>query len=450
MRLARAAYLCLLVGAAGAAFSLPLGRIGFGLSLLLTVVHLVRVRRAPRLPPVSGWAGAFFLAAVFASLVGVNPPYALSQLDKLAWFIVIPLAATLACTPRRQEALLRAYALGTVVLGLRLCVRAVGVLRGAAAKDLTDYGWDAFLRGMQRAPQPGDFWWELMDHGDINDAQLLMVGLGVSVAFILYALRAGRRTRWWWATLAVQTLALILQFKRGSWGCAVLLVAGLVLVGAGWSRRWLGPPAGFLLRKWKAVLAVLVIAVGLVAALPAVRAGVAARAERVLTQAREARPGLRLTMWFVITPALIREHPLGVGWCALTYEMMAEAYPYVEVRKVLHSNVAQLLVDTGWLGLGIYLLWMARALGDGLVFARRAACRGLGQELQAVTLLAMLAGLVVNGLVECNLRKAGATLVYAFVMGAAAAGRQRLRRRACGTSRGASSAPAGERSARSP
>ena len=77
----------------------------------------------------------------------------------------------------------------------------------------------------------------------------------------------------------------------------------------------------------------------------------------------------------------------------------------------------------GWL---LYTAWMLRALWDGWGFFIRGDDDPEGERTWALTLTLMLLALLVNGVVEYNFGDAELVLLYAFIMGAAAAGIRRV------------------------
>ena len=137
-----------------------------------------------------------------------------------------------------------------------------------------------------------------------------------------------------------------------------------------------------------------------------------------------------MTMWFEITPALIREHPWGIGYRSLTNEMMRDIAPYVEAdRDHLHSNIAQVLVATGGLGFVLYMLWMLAALHAGWTYFRAARdAVDPPDAISALAVLCMLVGLLLNGVVEYNLGDGELVLAYGLLMGTCIAGQQRYRK----------------------
>ncbi|MFC1497239.1 O-antigen ligase family protein [Verrucomicrobiota bacterium] len=143
--------------------------------------------------------------------------------------------------------------------------------------------------------------------------------------------------------------------------------------------------------------------------------------------------GGRMTMWTKVMPGLIKKYPFGVGYGSLTNEEMQEQaeiawkreYPgkrprgnLVEKgRTHLHSNIPQVLVETGWIGLFVYIAWMIRAAADGIMLIVKAGKAGLADKIHATTLLLMLLGLFANGMVEYNFGDAELVIILSIVMG---------------------------------
>ncbi|MEI6516298.1 MAG: O-antigen ligase family protein, partial [bacterium] len=257
-------------------------------------------------------------------------------------------------------------------------------------KDLALYPVQAF-----RKPVP-DFLTALIDKGSMTDGQMLMLGVVGSFLFLLFALKE-RRVAWWqWGILAAQMAGLLINFKRGSWFCAIILIGVMVLLHL----------------RWKAWLLAVVVVVGFLL-LPPVQTRLGE-----LKREFNVEGGGRMTMWFQIAPALIREHPGGIGYGCLTNERMRQVFSRVERnRNHLHANGVQVLVETGWLGLGLYLAWMVKALMDGVTRVRT----GIGGERAvAWVILLLLLGLLLNGVVEYNFGDTEIMFVYAVLMGLAA------------------------------
>jgi O-antigen ligase len=133
--------------------------------------------------------------------------------------------------------------------------------------------------------------------------------------------------------------------------------------------------------------------------------------------------GGRLTMWCKIAPALIKEAPQGIGYGCLTNERMRNIYRRIEpARNHLHANWAQVLVETGWVGLILYLVWMGLGLRDAVWRWRQSKTSGSESSALAVVVMLLLAGLLLNGLVEYNFGDTEIIFIYALVMGLAGSG----------------------------
>jgi hypothetical protein len=345
-------------------------------------MSLWRHRRPPVIP-LSGWLGfGFVMVAVVVTMRGVHPELGVPKLRKLLWFAGLPVAATLVTNADRMRTVLGAYAWGVGVLAAQVCVR--NPLRAAAAL---------------RDGMGGAFFPALVHHGSMTNGQRLMLGMLAALAF-LFARREQRRRAWAWCGLiALQAAALVVNFKRGSWICALVVVTAFVAARRGWRRVWLP----------------LAVVVALLALLPPVRARLGElRAEL------GAEKGGRLVMWTRVAPALVREYPGGVGYRSLTNRMMREIDPRIEPdRDHLHSNPLQVLVATGWLGLALYLAWMFRGLWDAGRLVRYSRAPGKAADVFAVALLFMLCGLMLNGLVEYNVGDGELVLAYGLLLGCA-------------------------------
>lgn len=411
-----AAFIAVVGWAFSAPFSLPAGRAMLAVALLLMIVDLVRRRRAPVITGVSWWALFFIGIACVATVRGVNPALGCPKLRKLIWFIGIPVAATVVSDSRRLRAVMTAFVAGASLLALELCIlnplRALAAVRAGTFCTFTD---------------------ALINEGSMTDGQRLALGIVAALALMglrsslgsALKLEVSRKTegdrglpwsltsnlradpdRWLALAAGLQAVALVMNFKRGSWICAFLAVAVLMALKANWKSLFI-------------LAAVLVLTV----LLPPVRV----RLHNLRDEFGSFAPG-RLTMWCKIAPALIKKHPWGVGYRSLTNDMMREIAPEVEAdRDHLHSNIFQVLVATGWLGLAVYLVWMALAVRDSWRFRRLAQEDEHREKTLALGLFMMLSVLLANGLIEYNLGDAELVLLYGLILGSAAAGiRRRL------------------------
>ncbi len=376
------AWRCLLAATFSLAFSLPLGRILLVLALILLVGVYGRRRCLPRVPLVGWLALIYVLLAVRATLYGINPEQGVPKLSKLAWFVAIPIYGVLATDRARIRALLSGFVLGAGVLALY-------TLSGQLCETLSLVREGLFTRAV-------DAW---VHTGSMTQAQRFMVGALLGLGILLSAPgRVDTLRRWAWAGLVgLLLVGLVAQFKRGSWFATLLMAPVFALVRGRW--RW--------------ALGVGLLALGLLA-VPAVR-------DRLLTLRHEFTDtgGGRMTMWTSIAPALVREYPWGAGYRSLTNEAMRAIDRRVEPnRDHLHSNFVQVLVDVGWLGLAVYLLWM----GTGLAQAGRRTWRARGQPDAPLALAALLAllALILNGVVEYNLGDGEIVLIYGLLLGIAA------------------------------
>jgi len=362
-------------------FSIVFEQVFAGFCLLMFGVALFKGQVRLRWAPVLGLCAAFVGVAVLTS--GFGPLGSLVRLwgrtGKLCWFALLPAALALAGGLERSRPLLVAFVAGTVVTGLKVCVR------------------NPVQAWLNRSP---DFLTALIDKGSMKDGQLLMLGMVIVLTVIGAAIRSGRRVPvWLWLTLTLQAAGLMVNFKRGSWFCAFALGGLIVLMHLRW-RAWL----------------ILAAAVAALLLLPPVQT-------RLGQLRREFNPegGGRLTMWFKVAPRLIHEHPFGIGYGTLTPRIMRSADRHVEPnRNHLHSNVAQILVETGWLGFALYAAWTLASFRNHFRWLARA--RGESQTAQSVAFafLLLFAGLLLNGLVEYNFGDTQLMMLYAIVMGIAA------------------------------
>jgi len=387
-RVERVAFQFLVASAFGSAFSHPLGRTLLAVSVLCVLVAMISVRRHPEIPMVGWLAAIFIVVAIVVTLNGLSPEVGVPKLRKLLWFIGIPLSFMLINSSYRAEVLLKAYAIGTAILALDVVV--IGLFRAHGALENS----------------PIDNFVDAMIHvGSITDGQRLMLGILIVIGVLLLSRhREGTRPWGWWALLAILVIAQVMNFKRGSWICTI--VFSITLLG--------------ICRNWRFALAPVLLVVVL-AFVPAVQL-------RMSQLSKEFQvPGGRMTMWTEVTPALIKEHPWGIGYRSLTNPMMRSVNREIErCRDHMHSNFAQILVATGWLGFASYLLWMLRGVADGAQYTRRVARKGEDTTVAFVWLVLLLA-LLANGIVEYNFGDAEIVLAYGLIFGTCAAGARGFR-----------------------
>ncbi|MEI8139742.1 MAG: O-antigen ligase family protein [bacterium] len=357
-------------------FSIALGQLCAAACLLLFLLGLFKQQITWCSPAGGGLAVSFIIFAIILSAIHGEVASLWTRVGRLFWFILIPVTASLVAAPNRNGKLIAAFLAGCAVLGL---------------KDLIVYPILAW-----RKPLP-DFLTALIDKGSMTDGQMLMLGVVGSVLILLMAIKERRSLPWWgWVILLAQLAGLIINFKRGSWFCAMILIGVAVLMQLRW-RAWL-IMTGFLVVFFM---------------LPPVQT-------RMVQLKREfnVEGGGRLTMWFKIAPALIQENPAGLGFGCLTNEKMKQVFRHVEPnRNHLHANWAQVLVEMGWLGLGLYLVWMVKMLLNHLTWVRRSKMATAEERGVACVALSLLLGLLLNGLVEYNFGDTELMFIYAVIMG---------------------------------
>ncbi|MEI6167748.1 MAG: O-antigen ligase family protein [bacterium] len=357
-------------------FSIALGQLFAGICLGLFLLGLFRKQIVWRSPPGSMWAVAFIVLAVILSASHGEAAGLWRRVSRLGWFILIPVTASLVNRPGRDWKVIAAFLAGAAVLGV---------------KDLVLY---PILAGLKPVP---DYLTALIDKGSMTDGQMLMLGVVGTVLVLVMAIKDRRSIPWWgWVLLLAQVAGLLINFKRGSWFCALILIGIMVLMQLRW-RAWL----------------VMVIGVVIFCALPPVQTRMGQ-----LKREFNVEGGGRLTMWFKIAPTLIQEHPAGLGYGCLTNDQMRQVFKRVEPnRNHLHANWAQVLVETGWAGLALYLAWMAKMLLNKLAWIRRVRGRTLEERGVAWVAFTLLVGLLLNGLVEYNFGDTELVFIYAFLMG---------------------------------
>lgn len=371
-------------------FSLPLGRLSVAVALILLVITNVKKGKLLRFPMVAWFALAWILLACVVTINGVNPERGVPRLEKLLWFIAIPITTSLIYNIKRLQAVMYAFVAGGVVLSLDvLIMNTVHALKAYHAGNFSSITA------------------AIVNEGSMTDGQILACTILATLAAVFVNKMRQRKLLWLVFALALQIFAIIINFKRGSWISLLAMVILFIAVKINWKS-----------------LFILLAVVLLTLMLPPVQGRLASLKSEFNPDA-----GGRATMWVVIAPALIKEYPWGIGYKSLTNEMMHNIFWRVEKdRDHLHSNIVQLLVATGWAGLVLYLLWMAVALKDGLRFIYLSKGSPAEEGTYALGLCLMLVALYVNGLVEYNFGDAEIVLVYSIIMGAMAAGVRRVER----------------------
>lgn len=365
------------------AFSIVLGQV-FAAACGMCFVLAVRRRQTALVPSAMlVFAVLYILLAFVTSLHGGGTEGLWRRAGETLWLLLILPAASLCGTAERRMKVFWAFLGGVALLGLKNLV-----LNPVRAWRDPDLGFMAAL----------------VDKGSMTDGQMAMAGVVGSVAAMASFWRARRPVpAWFWGLLTFQVAALLINFKRGSWFCALILAGVMIATSV----------------RWRTLLLLGVVLVGIVL-LPPVHQRLGGLSREFKTDG-----GGRLSMWTRVTPALAAAHPAGVGYGCLTNEDMRKAFPKVERnRNHVHANWAQVLVELGWAGLVLHVAWMATLVAMGIQAWRRAELPL--DRLTARLLLLTCGGLLLNGLVEYNLGDAEIIFLYAILMGLLSALRRSL------------------------
>lgn len=427
-----AAYSALLAASFCAGVSMPLSRACLAVALVLAIVDGVKGRVRWRVSaPAWGWIAYAALAVSVTALVAatlpdgalIAPKKGLGKTTKLLWYmgaLLLPLYVT---TRERFRKIVEAFALGCGLYALCLVL-----VHPPAAWFIAHFS-NPFGRVWR--PAEGTFparllsWIDALGltqtlqdsckascaKGSFNKSLAFLSGMGAGQRLMAGALaalalcgRRGERRRVWripaGLLLAMVFAGLLVTLKRGSL-FAFALVGGIAAV------RRIG---------WKRALPAVAVAAALIMAVPASRE----RLRQIPDELRMEKGG-RVLLWTNLAPAIRRQYPWGVGFRGLTYESLRYAtdngWRLEKRQNHMHCNPLQVLVEFGWLGIGVYLAWMALAFRAA---ARTARAPWPGAGMASTAPLLILSGVFLNGIVEYNLADAEVTLLYGLAMGLAA------------------------------
>lgn len=129
--------------------------------------------------------------------------------------------------------------------------------------------------------------------------------------------------------------------------------------------------------------------------------------------------GGRKTMW-ALGAELVERNPLGIGVANARY--MREIIPSLpDLHRHMHSNLLNVAVETGWLGLVVYLWWMFAIIRLGVRTSRKLKKKVniISRQLSIISLCSAISllGWQVAGLVEYNFGDAEVRLMALFIMG---------------------------------
>jgi len=199
-----------------------------------------------------------------------------------------------------------------------------------------------------------------------------------------------------WPASALLFAALLINLKRGPWFGVFF---ELVLLGFILSRRLL---------VWSVGLCILVI----LAVAPA-RSRLASFSDHFFIS------GGRMEMW-ELGEEIAQRFPMGLGLNNARY--MRELDPSIpEAHRHMHNNALNVLVETGWIGLAVYVWWMYSIIAFGFRLwssSREAKERTIRQVgVIALGISTALVGWQISGLVENNFGDGEIRLIALFYMG---------------------------------
>lgn len=200
-----------------------------------------------------------------------------------------------------------------------------------------------------------------------------------------------------WASTALVISALIINLKRGPW---LGVLVEVLIIGFLFSRR---------LAKWTVILALFSIAL-----LEPVRSRVDSLVDHFTIS------GGRQEMWG-IGSEIVQRFPMGVGFQnAKVIREIDSSLP--ATHRHLHNNLLNITVETGWLGLAVFCLWIYQLLKMGITSWRRMNEEAYNYSNKRIGKLALFlaisfVGWQVAGLVEYNFGDAEIQMLALFMMG---------------------------------
>ena len=409
--------------------SMPLARIFLLISAVGSLVRAIRQHNWARISrPTIGWLTYFVLALVVSVIATcclndplLNPSKGLSKIDKLFWYIGIPIVSLSVNSKERFVQLLRWYVIGCVVGALIVIItypltswimcnipkeRHIVDPKAREAIPLLSQ-WLYYVTDFLGISD--DIWAEIRKHftyrpkymsevfvlqGTMQEAQRFMVAVPAAFYLLIDAYKQKLQRKQCAkqiVSLFLLLLALVFTCKRGP------LLAMLVVM----------LPMVFYYFKRSTVF-VLGLFIAVVFLVPASKS-------RILELPEEFSLGKggRYAMWTQIVPAVHEEHPYGIGFRSLTKEKMRQHCPNMEnfPHSHVHSTPLQALVDFGWLGVVAYAFWYLIAIVSAIIYWKR------GAGLFAVIPLVIITSLALFGLVEYNLADGEVVLLYSLGMG---------------------------------
>lgn len=383
------------------------GRILFGATIACWITSLLWQRRLPHIPAVAWWALAYSVWVTLALAWGPTDEFKATQFYKHVAWLNIPVAFALMRTPRQRQLGLIAMALGGGVLAGRILYRIIPVWLTSRAENIgfEPSRWTERLFQHTHLDDRIDLLSRLIHLGEMPDGQRMAMGLlaAIGVYTILRAIPATPRNRCRAAAalIGLTTIGLLLTFKRGP----LLALAITTII---WLAFHLKPP-----RRYTVTIPLILLTLGL---------GAAAWQYGPDLIETHAHRGGRISMWTRVTPALAAEYPLGIGYKALTPDLMRSVVQRTQTgHDHVHSTPLQAIIDGGWPGLLLFLGWFLTTFRDQLRYLRRTP-PGSDEHRAARAYAFLFTTLVLIGFTEYQFGSGQVTQIYAALMGILAAG----------------------------
>jgi O-antigen ligase len=347
-------------------------------------------RRAFVWTPLFTWALIFVLLVGVGILTGERAERSVHKAHRLLLLLLlVAVPATLSIRPEWIKTWFVAFVVGVSGLALYDLVRIPLEWRAAVAALPAGTEAGAYQEAVALA---------LYDQGNMRDPQFYLVAL----CMLLPAWFAVKNRRVRWILLGVVVLigvSFLLHNKRGAW-LAFGIVAGGYAVGT---------------RKWKMIIVLVAVAAAALL-VPQVRQRVAD-----LSGQFDPNHGGRWELWTKAFPPFMEEHPWGVGYLAVKHEDFLAHTSDISftVKNHFHNNGCQIAAEMGWIGLSVWLAWMAAVFTCLIRAVRRRGERegvdGYG-SIAPVCLLCAFTGLFLNGMVEYNFGDSEIFTMYCILM----------------------------------
>lgn len=437
------------------ALSIAISKIFLGSAIAFWLWRKFEDRKETTFNPLATILGIWFLICLTSSLTGLNPLHSLKETIKTGFFLLTPFAVApffLGNTEeyhnnRGSEEILKKifFALGLFFTGQSIAAVHTLLKEGVAPAipqiipgALTESGQIVilvpllisflisrdlhakfslfYLRGKKIALEPVFYfaaiiglnlvsiWPGIVCRGVFAPYRNVMPLTALGLALVLIALPLLRarlsgiiQPFTIWASTALIISALIINLKRGPW---FGVLVEILIIGFLFSRR---------LAKWTVALVLLSIAF-----LDPVRSRVDSFVDHFTIS------GGRQEMWS-IGSEIVQRYPLGVGF--QNAKVIRDIDPSLPpTHRHLHNNLLNIAVETGWIGVTVFCLWIFQLLKMGITSYRRMNEDVYNYSNKRVGKLGLFLaisfiGWQVAGLVEYNFGDGEIRMLALFMMG---------------------------------